>query len=103
LPEVGEAAYVTLVFSVKSRAKTALAYWRERRELLHALRAFVHGENALQTAKVHHGALPIPSRERHIRPLLARLDVDADRQRGVPRRAAPDIRRQPRPACIPPA
>lgn len=28
---------------------------------------------------VHHGGLPVPSRERHIRPLLARLESDDDR------------------------
>jgi hypothetical protein len=31
-----------------------LAYWREKRELLHALRAILYGKNAYQTARMIH-------------------------------------------------
>jgi hypothetical protein len=38
------------------RAHAALlAYWRERRELLHVLRAILHGSNALRAARAFHG------------------------------------------------
>src|SRR6516164_3436460 len=53
-------------------------YCEERWELAKA-RTYQLINAAAFAVKVHHGGLSVPSRERHIRPLLERLALDEDR------------------------